>query len=259
MRHRPSVVLVSRITNSELTNISDWLVSNELSLNVNKSNFLYFSPNKTEEPPSLKIQDTEIECKEVVKYLGILIDNKLNWSHQIKAVKTKISRGIGAIRSTKFLIPHSLLSNLYYSFVQSHLSYGVSTWGSPLTCMSDLIKLTDKAIKSVKDLTNVNYMHIDQLYQLDCCKLVFNEKHKLLPPNLSKIFDLANQIHHHRTRQAALDGMHYHHINRFFPIKSFSSRFWNNLCLDFFDPNQSKLEFINNLKAKFLEPREGVE
>ena len=119
--------------NNELSKVSDWLVSNELSLNIAKSNFLYFSHIKNEEPPPLKIQEIEIECKEVVKYLGILIDNKLNWSHQTKAVKLKISRGIGIIHAAKFLIPKSLLSNLYYSFVQSHLLYGIYQLGVHLS------------------------------------------------------------------------------------------------------------------------------
>ena len=232
-------------------------MSNELSLNVAKSNFLYFSHIKNEEPPPLKIQGIEIECKEVVKYLGILIDNKLNWSHQTKAVKLKISRGIGIIHAAKFLIPKSLLSNLYYSFVQSHLLYGISAWGSPLTCMSDLIKTSDKTINLVSKLTDLKFLHIDQLYQLECCKLIFNQKHKILPHNLSKIFDFANQIHNQGTRQAALGGMHIHHINRLFPIKALSCRFWNTHCLEIYDPEETKSNFIDKLKQKFLQPVEG--
>ena len=254
-----SKVTLTDTTNLELSKISDWLVSNELSLNVTKSNFLYFSHNKTEEPPPLKLQGINIECKDVVKYLGILIDDKLNWSHQIKAVKLKVSRGVGILHSTKFLIPNSLILNLYYSFIQSHLSYGLSAWGSPLTCMSDLNKLTDKAINLVKRLTNQNLLHIDQLYQLECCKLIFKNKHKLLPPNLSNIFDLANQIHHHDTRRARHDGMHIHHINRFFPIKSLSCRFWNTHCLNIFKQDQSQSNFIDQLKSKFLEPSEELD
>ena len=155
-------------------------------LNLN----LYFSHIKNEEPPPLKIQGIEIECKEVVKYFDILIDNKLSWSHQTKAVKLKISRGIGIIHAAKFLIPKSLLSNLYYSFVQSHLLYGISAWGSPLTCMSDLVKTSDKTINLVSKLTDLKFLHIDQLYQLECCKLIFNQKHKILPQNSLKFLTL---------------------------------------------------------------------
>jgi len=69
-------------------------VANILSLNVKKSNFLSFSNQKDKVPPVLKIQDTVIETKEVARYLRILIDNKLNWSYQIKAVNQKISQGL---------------------------------------------------------------------------------------------------------------------------------------------------------------------
>ena len=117
--------LLSKSINSELSDISDWLVANKLSINVKKSNFLFFSNQKEKEIPELKIQGTTIECKDAVKNLGVLIDDRLNWNSQIKSVSQKICQGIGILRSTKFLIPPSLLSNLYFSFIQSHLLYGI--------------------------------------------------------------------------------------------------------------------------------------
>ena len=46
--------LLSDELNAELQNVSDWLVSSKLSLNVNKSNFLFFSNRKDKEPPKWK-------------------------------------------------------------------------------------------------------------------------------------------------------------------------------------------------------------
>ena len=109
--------------NQELENISDWLVSNALSLNVKKSNFLFFSTNKEDVNLDLEIMGIPIDQKQVVKYLGIQIDDKLKWNDQVNHVTQKVSQGIGILKKVKFLIPTKVLSNVYSSFIQSYLLY----------------------------------------------------------------------------------------------------------------------------------------
>ena len=79
----------AKILNAELSKIAEWLAANKLSLNVSKSKLLVFSNRHT----SVDSNDTDIyingeKLKEVdhAKYLGALIDNKLNWAYQINAV-----------------------------------------------------------------------------------------------------------------------------------------------------------------------------
>ena len=43
----------------------------------------------------VKIQGTELEVFSKVKYLGVLLDNSLDWKDQIRAVSLKVSRGLG--------------------------------------------------------------------------------------------------------------------------------------------------------------------
>ncbi len=43
----------------------------------------------------LKIRDKELEVVQKTKYLGVQIDNSLDWEAQIKAISTKVSRAIG--------------------------------------------------------------------------------------------------------------------------------------------------------------------
>ena len=78
-----NVKLLNDCANRELTKIGDWLISNALSLNVKKSNFLFFQTNKNDEPPNLQIMGSYVERKEVVKYLGLHIDQRLNWQNQV--------------------------------------------------------------------------------------------------------------------------------------------------------------------------------
>jgi len=55
--------ILQQTMNTEIIKISDWLISNVLSLNVSKSNFLFFSPFKEEPPIKLEIMETPIEQK----------------------------------------------------------------------------------------------------------------------------------------------------------------------------------------------------
>ena len=50
-----------------------------------------------------KIREKEIGIRKGAKYLGIQIDDKLNWKHQIWAVSAKASRAVGFLKYSKQL------------------------------------------------------------------------------------------------------------------------------------------------------------
>ena len=48
---------------------------------------------------------TSFECKDNVKYLGVLLDSHLTWKYHIDNVALKISRIIGVIARLRHLVP----------------------------------------------------------------------------------------------------------------------------------------------------------
>ena len=72
--------------NTELHKISDWLAANKLSLNVGKSNFIIFSLGNNKKSLNILINNLPVSEKTVTKYLGILMDNKLNWKQHIQMI-----------------------------------------------------------------------------------------------------------------------------------------------------------------------------
>ena len=46
---------------------------------------------------SVHININNIECKPLVKYLGVYLDEHLNWDPQIQHVNSKIAKNIGII------------------------------------------------------------------------------------------------------------------------------------------------------------------
>ena len=49
----------------------------------------------------LKIRDNELEIIQKTKYLGVQIDNSLNWKEHIKTVSTNVSRASGFLKHAK--------------------------------------------------------------------------------------------------------------------------------------------------------------
>ena len=109
-----------RDMNIELDNMTDWFRANQLSLNVTKTNYMYmiFTNTNTEQRHmELTMTNTTMTPSKCVKFLGVLIDEKLKWDEHIKTVKHKINRSFFAINRAKHLIKRKNLVTLYYSLV----------------------------------------------------------------------------------------------------------------------------------------------
>ena len=150
------LIELEKTVNHELRQLSLWLNLNRLALNIGKTNFVIFRAKKPlYHNVTLLMNRKAIEQKEVVKYLGVLVDEHLNWHHQITNTSKKISRGIGIICKLKNCISVQLQKSLYYSLVYSHLSYGIQVWGSAGS--SDLEKLLVLQKKAVRIMTGHQY------------------------------------------------------------------------------------------------------
>ena len=88
------------MVNNELVRVSDWLNASKLTLNAKKSNFVIICPHQHKMDHSVNVLMfdninhilTSLECKDHVKYLGVLVDSHLSWKYHIDNVFLKISR-----------------------------------------------------------------------------------------------------------------------------------------------------------------------
>ena len=60
-------------------------------------------------------KNAALECKEFIKYLGILINSHLTWKHHADHIVIKISRTIGLISKLRHFVPKHTLINIYRS------------------------------------------------------------------------------------------------------------------------------------------------
>ena len=71
-----------------------------------------------------------IEHKAVVKFLGVYIDEKLEWHEHIKYIINKLNSSTFAMRKIKNILNTNHLMTLYYSLVYPCIDYAISLWGS---------------------------------------------------------------------------------------------------------------------------------
>ena len=72
-------------TEHDLDVIQDWFNANKLTLNVDKTVCMVFSPKQSEKARiSIKLSETELPVVPCSKFLGLWIDNKLTWSEHIR-------------------------------------------------------------------------------------------------------------------------------------------------------------------------------
>lgn len=69
-----------------------------------------------------------LECKNYVKYLGVLIDSNLSWRYHIDHISSKISKGVGIIARLRHFVPTNTFVRIYPSFIEPYISYGLTTW-----------------------------------------------------------------------------------------------------------------------------------
>ena len=184
--------------NFELPKINAWLKSNQLSLNVNKTNFLFFTKSKEKIFP--QINNCKIKQANCVKYLGVFLDDKLTWK---KHIETKLLAASGAIYKLRKYIPQKPLMSVYYSLVYSHLQYAIICRGNSSKTIKH--KLQVKQNRIIKTLCNkfgtktrlkplyeqLLVLNIDEIYKLEVAKFMAKVNLNKLPvfcSNQSTIF-----------------------------------------------------------------------
>ena len=215
--------------NDDLDCLDAWFKANKLSLNVGKTRYILFNNNRKEntdeedtEPLTLQINRLIIEKTTSMKFLGLIIDEKLNWSEHIKNTINKISKSLYIINTTKNLVPQKLKVTLYYSMIYSYINYGVLLWGNTYQYnKNNILKLQKRAVWCIKNtsynahtdplFSELNILKFEQVVKLDTLKFMYKVVNDMLPKNIQNKFILNEKIHIYNTRQK-LD-VHIHSTN----------------------------------------------
>ncbi len=134
--------------NTELTKLHSWFCQNKLTLHPDKSRIIVHTRDKI---INIKLGNRQLmRCgyglqEEGVKFLGVLIDENLDWKLQVNQVKKKIGKGNYILWRYRNKLTVNMKKVIYESFVRTHLTYCLSVWGAKKSStLNELKKFTKK-------------------------------------------------------------------------------------------------------------------
>ena len=107
----------------------DWLLANKLIINLKKTHTMLFTNKRCNRKITISANNTPLEQKTECKFLGVVVDDQLNWKAHIQHISNKISKTIAILRYLKYTFPKHILRTLYLSLVYPYLSYCNIVWG----------------------------------------------------------------------------------------------------------------------------------
>uniref|UniRef100_A0A8C6LUY9 Reverse transcriptase domain-containing protein n=1 Tax=Nothobranchius furzeri TaxID=105023 RepID=A0A8C6LUY9_NOTFU len=187
------------VIQAEMKKIKLWFDGNKLSLNSDKSCFMIFSNTNSNDEILLNIDEINIKRVQEVKYLGVIIDEKLSWKLHINSVKTKISKTIALLHRAKGLLDNNSLYLLYNSLIVPYLNYCIEIWGTTYKTYTNSIYILQK--KAIRIITRSNYrdpsnplfiklktLKFYDLVDYNILKCMYNANKRNVPAGLIKRF-----------------------------------------------------------------------
>ena len=164
-------------------------------------------PNPTEK---LKINNISIDLVSEFNFLGVTIDNELNWVAHTQKINSKTSRTLGILKKLKRIAPLSVLTTLYSTMILTNFPYGIKAWGFAHSKLSTIQKKTIRIITNSKFnahtdplFKKLKLLKIQDIFKLSC--LTFHYKLERRDLNLTPAYfqDLLARnwdIHRYPTR-----------------------------------------------------------
>lgn len=143
-----SLETVSRNANNAVVTVQGYCSQNGLVLNQDKTEMMLFSLRDLNKSLLIKFNEKTIEQKSVVKFLGVFIDSKLSWSHQVDHILKKLAVYAFVIWQLRSKVDLSLLKLYYFSYVQSCMTYAIVSWGN-CTRANEIFIQQKKIVKSM--------------------------------------------------------------------------------------------------------------
>ena len=163
---------------------SDDINDIELSVNMKKTNFMLITSSCKKVTP---INILNFEQKACIKYLGVYMDQHLNWKDQITHVKNMVSKNFGILYKLRHYVSIHVLKQLYFTLIYPYLNYAVVVWGNTYPSnLNKLCTLQNKCIRCMffadsRESSQVFYklldiLKFDNIVKLSTCVCVYSSK-----------------------------------------------------------------------------------
>ena len=147
-----------------------------------------------------------------VKYLGMIVDDKITWSQHVDYISSKITRNIGILKRIRHFISKESLLLLYHTLIEPYFKYCSIFWGQCSEALRDKLQtLQNKAARAIakvrydeanhgKLLTDFGWLSVRNLIKLDMGIYAYKELNNLHPEQDIRPFQKLDEQHTYNTR-----------------------------------------------------------
>ena len=155
---------------------------------------------------------SQISLCKTEKYLGVTIDDSLNFDAHIKFLENKLACSLGILFKTRQYLNTSTLVQLYYSTFLAYLSYGLIIWGSTFkSYLNKLSSLQNKVVRIICNgkwadhvsifYKNLQILKLTDLFRLELATFTYKAKKKTIQmafqPFFFKLLKFIRELQEH--------------------------------------------------------------
>ena len=208
-----SVPKLNKPINLDMKNSTVWLDANKISLNVDKTELVIFKRQRKKLDTGIKIKlNRKRLCpSQSVRYLGIKIDQNLNWKDDINDVAVKLNRANGLLFKIRNFVNVTILKAIY--LFDSHINYENLVWTQNSNAISRILTLQKKAMRIITfQSRNCNsgtlffklkLLKFNDEVHLENELLISKFINSLLPPVFNNWFTFCSNVHNYETASSA--------------------------------------------------------
>ena len=201
------ILELEKRANSELLKAENWFKANYLTLHPKKTRYILFQTSKKRKKSEASEHDLEIRLmnqkvqrvgaeqeETAFKFLGLWIDEHLDWKEHVKKTITKIRQLSYTMMRLKNVISSQHQTIIYKGLIKPIIEYGIALWGH--TMPKDLTRAHKKIIRIINHeprhahveplLKQMNCLQLNDLYRQRVLTTLYKIKHDQVPELLYK-------------------------------------------------------------------------
>nr|CAI5865274.1 unnamed protein product [Callosobruchus analis] len=133
--------------------LHEWFSRNYFFMNTTKTKYIIFhNYNNANYDIDVFLNGVQFERATQFNFLGICIDEHLNWKGHCDALNSKLNSACYLIRSLRSVVSAEQLISVYHAYVSSKLRYGACFWGTT-SAAEQIFRAQKKAVRALSGIS----------------------------------------------------------------------------------------------------------
>ena len=248
-----NVNTIENYLNADIAAMQNWMSLNKLKVNSNKCKCMLINSKRNSEALNINIyiDNSKLEQVSEIKYLGVIIDNKLNFKAHVQYIIKKVAKKINFLSRISNIISTLAKITVYKSIIAPHFEYcGTILYFINESDIATLQKLQNRAMRIILHcnrytpielmLDTLKFMSVKQRICYNTLLFIFKIKEGMFPKYLVDRIQYTRERHDYETRQRD---------NFYIPFrkKTFTQNYIYYNGLKMFNALPSDIKIIHNL------------